>query len=163
MKKNYPRNWQQVPWSEFPLSIEINGESLSLESFLNDCFDKAGRPTLPQEIHKEAILKFNWDYLNDPDKYMGKCISLGRYYKYPACCIFDFNFKSPQERHPAAMSYIEHCKNSAESNAWVLCDSCARYITRYGIETYLRNQAWEKIQPQRSKSPAKTEDRKNHK
>jgi hypothetical protein len=142
-RKKYPKHWTEIPWDDFPMVVTWRGLTLTPEQFLFAFSDDEGYSILYPPYDNELAELFNWHYLKHPRIYMGKWISMGLYYGYPKCCIFEFTFVKRKHRHPESSAYAHYSNQHKVDKSWILCHRCADYVVEHGLEQYLAQQAWE--------------------
>jgi hypothetical protein len=143
-----PKCWQDVPWSIFPKQVTWRTLELNPHQFIHAFRDDYGYDMLPAEYMYELEALFGFDYMIEDE--CGQFFSLGVFYGYPKCCVFEFalhahsSLAGVDKYHPNARDLTEAFISGKVQDAWILCHTCAEYVAKHGVEKYLSNEAWEK-------------------
>jgi len=143
---NPPLNWQTIPWESFPVSITLDDTVWNPEK-LSTALGHPDEVSLDYDANtlRTLIDRFNWDYLNNEALYIGKPISLGLFYGYPKCCIYQFSFADRFEQTAARGNHGPNGSIGIDG-LWVLCDDCYDYARQQGRDDYINHYAKKLLQ-----------------
>lgn len=144
-EREKPTRWQDVAWESFPMRVTHDGREVTV----GDMLEIERRVFDDEEVAEfdELVAAFNWDYLQHPDTYEGKVLSIGLYFGYPKCCVYSFGLLNrtwsafSDEEKTLARPFLD------TEPSWIPCADCLDYLREHGVDAY---RAWSAQHPAHS-------------